>query len=107
MIEVKSKSCNGTDPAQFLTRKNRPTAAWQPYLLDATFQKYVLEHAHPEFRVSAFLMLADKNTTCQTNGLHQKFRLSIGETSSGSDHPNPTRPQSHPAFTPSTDLLPS
>ena len=32
---------------------------------------------------------------------------SIGETSSGSDHPNPTQPQSTTAGTPSTDLLPS
>jgi hypothetical protein len=31
----------------------------------------------------------------------------IGETNSGSDHPNPTQPQSHPAVTPSTELLPS
>ena len=34
-------------------------------------------------------------------------RRGIGETSSGSDHPNHTQPQSHPAATPSTDLLPS
>ena len=31
----------------------------------------------------------------------------IGETNSGSDYPTPTQPQSHPAVTPSTDLLPS
>ena len=31
----------------------------------------------------------------------------IGHSNSGSDHPNPTQPQSHPAVTPSTDLLPS
>ena len=31
----------------------------------------------------------------------------IGHSNSGSDHPNPTTPQSHPAVTPSTDLLPS
>ena len=30
----------------------------------------------------------------------------IGHSNSGSDHPNPTQPQSHPAVTPSTDLLP-
>jgi hypothetical protein len=30
----------------------------------------------------------------------------IGETNSGSDHPNPTQPQSHPAITPLTDLFP-
>ncbi len=33
--------------------------------------------------------------------------LGIGSSNSGSDYPNPTQPQSHPAATPSTDLLPS
>ena len=34
-------------------------------------------------------------------------RLGIGETSNGSDHPNPANSQPHPAITPSTDLFPS
>jgi hypothetical protein len=38
---------------------------------------------------------------------HLEALKSMGETNSGSDHPNPTQPQSHPAVTPSTDLLPS
>jgi hypothetical protein len=42
-----------------------------------------------------------------TPGVHTHDVQSIGETNSGSDHPNPTQPQSHPAITPSTDLLPS
>ena len=33
--------------------------------------------------------------------------LSIGNSKSGSDHPNPANSISHPAITPSTDLLPS
>ena len=33
--------------------------------------------------------------------------LGVGHSSCGSDHPNPTQPQSHPAVTPSTHLLPS
>lgn len=77
MIEVKSKSCSGSDPSQFLTKKGLPNSKWRPYLLDAAFQKYVLEQAHPEFRVSAFLMLADKSSTCPSDGLHQKFRLDM------------------------------
>ena len=33
--------------------------------------------------------------------------MGVGHSSCGSDHPNPTQPQSHPAVTPSTHLLPS
>ena len=81
MIEVKSKSCRGSSPAQLLTGKGKLKSSWRPYLLDAAFQKYVLEQAHPEFQVAAFLMLADKDSACPTDGLHQKFRLDINERS--------------------------
>ena len=79
LIEVKSKSCRGANPSQFLTKKDQPTATWRPYLEDAAFQKYVLEQAHPELQVTAFLMLADKDSTCPIEGLHQKFRLDMNE----------------------------
>ncbi|MDT8272159.1 MAG: hypothetical protein RRA35_03100 [Desulfomonilia bacterium] len=39
------------------------------------FQKYVLERACPGHSVNAFLMMADKNALCPTDGLNQKFRI--------------------------------
>ena len=75
LIEVKAKSCRGTDPSQFLTKKGKPTSDWRAYLEDAAFQKYVTKQAHPEFAVHTHLMLVDKDRICPTDGLHQKFRI--------------------------------
>lgn len=75
LIEVKAKSCDGRGAGEFLTKKGQPNSDWRTYLEDVAFQKYVLEHAWPEFDVTAFLMLADKSSSCPEDGLHQKFLL--------------------------------
>lgn len=51
------------------------TSGWRPYLEDVAFQKYVMEKAFPKFLVAPFLMMADKDTLCPTNGLNQKFKI--------------------------------
>ncbi|MDA7934499.1 DUF2779 domain-containing protein [Akkermansiaceae bacterium] len=71
LIEVKAKSC---DPAESPLFRKR--SEWQPYLEDVAFQKYVIRHALPGFKVKAFLMLADKTARCPTDGLNQKFLIS-------------------------------
>ena len=74
LIEVKAKSC---DPTALPFEKQR--AAWKPYLEDVAFQKYVVRRSFPEYKVSAYLMLADKTACCGTDGLNQKFIISKDE----------------------------
>jgi hypothetical protein len=74
VIEVKSKSYEEGVSAFFGTRGGI-SAEWKEYLYDVAFQKFVVQSAFPQCKVSAFLMLADKSSACPTNGLNQKFRV--------------------------------
>ena len=63
----------------FLNKSGAIIPAWHAYLYDVAFQKHVLMHAFPGYKVSAFLMMADKNALCPTDGLNQKFKLNKNE----------------------------
>ena len=75
LIEVKAKSYDPEKDQGFVGSKGKIKSAWEPYLYDASFQKYVLSHAMPDSSVSAFLMLVNKKAECETDGLNQKFRI--------------------------------
>lgn len=79
IIEVKAKSVDLTEESPFLTRGRKvpPTlkSEWLPYFRDAAFQKHVVELASSGSHVETSLMLVDKNATCTTDGLNQKFLL--------------------------------
>ena len=75
LIEVKSKSYDNYEDEPFLTKNSKISSAWEPYLQDVAFQKHVLENACPGFTVNSYLMMADKNSLCPTDGLNQKFRI--------------------------------
>lgn len=84
LIEVKAKSIDTEKHDSFLTKDGGIKSVWSPYLHDAAFQKYVLSSAFPEYEVSAYLMLADKNSIASADGLNQRFFLhkdSRGRTS--------------------------
>jgi hypothetical protein len=78
LIEVKSKSIDREDKLPFLTSRKPITIRkdWKPYVFAVAFQKYVLSKAFPFYRISSYLMLVDKDSTCPTDGLNQKFRIS-------------------------------
>lgn len=76
LIEVKAKSFDGDDYSEFLdSKKKYLSSKWKPYLYDVAFQRYVLEKSHPNFKVSSFLMLADKTAIATIEGLNQKFLI--------------------------------
>ena len=76
LIEVKSKSENSKTFNSFWNKRgNEIIAEFKPYLQDVAFQKYVLAKAHPDFLISSFMMLIDKDAICSTDGLNQKFKL--------------------------------
>lgn len=74
LIEVKSKSYDNTVD-KFIGARGGITAEWKPYIYDISFQKYVLKNAHPNFEVTSYLCLADKNQKTTVDGLNQRFLL--------------------------------
>jgi hypothetical protein len=79
LLEVKSKSFNGSSFLDMLSKKGFLDSAWSDYVYDAAFQKYVITKAYPDWNVHAYLMLADKNSVATVDGLNQKFLLKTVE----------------------------
>lgn len=75
LIEVKAKSIDSRDTNIFLNTKNKIESEWKPYLFDLAFQKYVIEKSFSEFKVTPYLMLADKSKSTSIDGLNQLFRV--------------------------------
>lgn len=75
LIEVKAKSFNSSEESPFFGKKGGLSSGWKAYLYDVAFQNYVLTQAYPKFSVQCNLMLADKNSKCETSGLNQKFKI--------------------------------
>ena len=81
LIEVKAKSWNPLEDT-FVSKNGKSTnKAIRPYLYDVAFQKYIIVQALKElfpeknFKVNAFLMLADKSRIATVNGLNQLFKI--------------------------------
>ena len=75
LIEVKAKSMDKESIKKFEKRDGTISSEWKPYIADVAFQKWVLEHAYPNYRISSYLMLVDKDSICPTDGLNRKFLL--------------------------------
>jgi len=75
LIEVKSKSFDGSDYRAMLSKKGFLDSKWRDYVYDVAFQKYVISKAYPDWNVHAYLMLANKNAVATVEGLNQKFLL--------------------------------
>ncbi len=75
LIEVKSKSIDQLEDSFFDKKGNYIVSGWLPYLYDVAFQTWVLQKALPEYSVSPYLMLADKNKYASVDGLNQHFFL--------------------------------
>lgn len=75
LIEVKAKLFDSLDDYFFIGKKGGILSKWKPYLFDLAFQKYVIKKAIPELKVTAHLMMADKNKKASIDGLNQLFRI--------------------------------
>ncbi len=73
LVEVKAKSFD--DEAAFRNKDGTISPKWLPYLLDVTFQAYVLHKAFPHAIIRPYLMLADKDALTSVDGLNQKFKI--------------------------------
>lgn len=77
VFEVKAKSIDPINENIVNSRGIVPL--WKPYVYDIAFQKHVISSAFPDFKIHAFLMLADKSKRASVDGLNQKFFLSKDE----------------------------
>jgi hypothetical protein len=75
LIEVKSKSFEGTTSENMLNQSGTIHRDWISYLYDVAFQKHVLSLAFPQMRIRASLLLADKNARATVDGLNQRFLI--------------------------------
>lgn len=73
IIEVKAKSYDRNDDADFRNARGEVQAKWLPYLRDVAFQCHVARLAYPQFQFRCALMLADKSARASVNGLNQRF----------------------------------
>lgn len=73
--EVKAKSFNSNEHRSFVGKKGGLSSEWKPYLYDVAFQKYVVSRAFPGASVTANLMLVDKASCSEVDGLNQCFKL--------------------------------
>ena len=81
LIEVKAKSWNPLKDSFEAKRGKSTDGKIRPYLYDVAYQKYVIVQALKEmfpeknFKVNAYLMLADKSCSATVNGLNQLFKI--------------------------------
>jgi hypothetical protein len=75
LVEVKAKSYNSEESSFYKKKTRELDSGWEPYLLDVAFQTHVVSKAHPELKISPFLMLADKQALATVDGLNQNFLL--------------------------------
>jgi len=88
LIEVKAKSYDNYE--SFFAKKGGYIAKpWRSYLYDVAFQTMVTQHAFPDWEITPYLMLADKNKTTSVNGLNQLFIVEKGKNGYTSVKTNP------------------
>ena len=75
LIEVKAKSFDPEDEYLLKGKKGALVSSWKPYLFDVAFQRHVIQQCHPQWKIQAYLMLADKSREAQVEGLNQLFRI--------------------------------
>jgi hypothetical protein len=79
LYEVKAKSYDSNDRFFSTSRKTGEITGirseWKAYLMDVAFQKYVLKKCFPEYKIYAYLMMADKEAAATVDGINQMFKI--------------------------------
>lgn len=76
LLEVKAKSVSGNRHESYLNSKgDKLKGGMDLYLYDVAFQKYVIQTCYPEWHISSYLKLVDKDATTTVDGLHQCFKV--------------------------------
>lgn len=85
LIEVKAKSFDELEEDPFLNKNGTIKSTWKPYLYDVAFQRHVLASAFPNSTIDSYLMMANKNSECKTEGLNQKFKITRSNNRKGAE----------------------
>ena len=74
LYEVKAK---GHDPAepQIVGARGGFLSGMKPYLYDVAFQRFVLQRAFPDMRVTSHLVMPNKAAVCNESGVSQRLRI--------------------------------
>lgn len=84
LIEVKSKSVDkGTIEAGFKGVQGNYISGWLPYLYDIAFQSEVARQAFPGYIIRPKLLLINSDAICDSDALHQKFKIVQRPSTSG------------------------
>jgi hypothetical protein len=76
LFEVKAKSFDPREDQFFYKRNNLCImSAWEKYLYDIAFQAYVCRKSLPDFTVTPFLTLVNKNSSATVEALNQRFLI--------------------------------
>ena len=76
LLEVKAKSVSAGDHESYLNSKgNKLKGGMDLYLYDVAFQKYVIQACHPEWQISSYLKLVNKDAATSVEGVHQCFKV--------------------------------
>lgn len=75
LIEVKAKSWNPNEDS-FINKKGKVNSDILEYVYDVAFQKYIIQNClGTQYKVKAYLMLADKTVFSDIDGINQYFQL--------------------------------
>ena len=75
LIEVKAKSFDPSNEHIFVGKKGALVNTWKPYLFDVAFQNHVISNCRPDWKISNYLLMADKSKKTKVSGLNQLFRI--------------------------------
>ena len=73
LIEVKAKSFSSE--SEFFSKKGYISSSWRSYLYDIAFQNWVTENVYPHWKITPYLMLADKNKRSSVTDMNQLFTI--------------------------------
>ncbi|TYB79183.1 DUF2779 domain-containing protein [Bizionia myxarmorum] len=75
LIEVKAKSMRSANHQSFFNGNGSLGGGWTTFLYDIAFQKFVIQKCHPNWQITSFLKLVDKDATTTVDGLNQFFKV--------------------------------
>ena len=75
LTEIKAKSVESGDPAQFFGANGEVLGNWRDYLLDITFQVMVARAANPGLRITPKLCMVNKNKPSNVEAIYAKINL--------------------------------
>jgi hypothetical protein len=74
IYEAKAKSYNSSEPDMEGSR-GAIKPAYLSYLQDVAFQTWVIQQTYPKFEISSFLVMPNKASIAEIDGLNQMFKI--------------------------------